>query len=149
MDSKKSCDKCKKNTEKLKKCGACKKVEYCSRECQKSDWENHKKICSFSPKNKISAKISQREKIIDKFVKEEKIKKFNFKIEAMRKSKKLLNDVIDEIEISLEDEDPFMIKVGNAFMRVDQEKALEFSNTKIQYLENRLNHFESKISEIQ
>jgi len=29
----------------LKKCTVCQKTYYCSRECQKSDWKRHKKIC--------------------------------------------------------------------------------------------------------
>ncbi|ETN36305.1 uncharacterized protein HMPREF1541_08582 [Cyphellophora europaea CBS 101466] len=29
----------------LKACGKCKKVMYCGRDCQKSDWANHKKFC--------------------------------------------------------------------------------------------------------
>ena len=30
---------------KIKKCGACKAVQYCSLECQKEDWKKHKKNC--------------------------------------------------------------------------------------------------------
>ncbi|KAK0666788.1 hypothetical protein QBC41DRAFT_366638 [Cercophora samala] len=29
----------------LFKCSKCKKVKYCSRECQKIDWQDHKKVC--------------------------------------------------------------------------------------------------------
>ena len=29
----------------FKKCGQCKCQRYCSRECQKSDWKEHKKVC--------------------------------------------------------------------------------------------------------
>ncbi|KAL6301392.1 hypothetical protein BKA93DRAFT_738905, partial [Sparassis latifolia] len=29
----------------LKRCGACKKTYYCSPECQKEDWKQHKKDC--------------------------------------------------------------------------------------------------------
>lgn len=29
----------------LKKCGTCKDVSYCSRECQKADWKEHKPKC--------------------------------------------------------------------------------------------------------
>lgn len=32
-------------TESAKKCGACKNVSYCSRECQKFDWKEHKAVC--------------------------------------------------------------------------------------------------------
>lgn len=31
---------------KLLRCGRCRKVKYCSTECQKSDWKQHQKICS-------------------------------------------------------------------------------------------------------
>jgi hypothetical protein len=29
----------------LKRCGKCKAIRYCSRECQAADWPNHKKVC--------------------------------------------------------------------------------------------------------
>lgn len=32
-------------TKSLKKCGQCKKVLYCSQECQKKDWPAHKLVC--------------------------------------------------------------------------------------------------------
>lgn len=32
-----------------KKCGACKSVRYCSTECQKLDWADHKKTCRETP----------------------------------------------------------------------------------------------------
>ncbi|MCJ1397232.1 hypothetical protein MMC11_000424 [Xylographa trunciseda] len=30
----------------LQRCGKCRKVQYCSRECQKADWPTHKKACN-------------------------------------------------------------------------------------------------------
>lgn len=30
----------------LMKCGACKSVYYCSRDCQIADWKNHKLVCN-------------------------------------------------------------------------------------------------------
>lgn len=41
------CDGCHKATclDILKKCGNCKDVSYCSRECQKTDWKKHKPRC--------------------------------------------------------------------------------------------------------
>jgi hypothetical protein len=34
-----------KEEKKLKTCSKCKRVAYCSKECQKKDWEDHKKDC--------------------------------------------------------------------------------------------------------
>lgn len=39
------CVKCGKFLEKVKKCSRCKIAFYCSRECQKEDWSEHKKHC--------------------------------------------------------------------------------------------------------
>eukprot|EP00938_MAST-03A_sp_MAST-3A-sp1_P005039 g5039.t1 len=36
------------------KCSACKSVYYCSRECQKSDWKRHKKVCKKATKKKTT-----------------------------------------------------------------------------------------------
>jgi hypothetical protein len=41
----KQCNVCSKITPTLKKCSRCKKVNYCSVECQKEDWKIHKKTC--------------------------------------------------------------------------------------------------------
>ena len=41
----KSCTRCHK-TETLKPCSKCQSVQYCSRECQKADFKNHKKVCA-------------------------------------------------------------------------------------------------------
>jgi len=40
-----SCNVCKKFGLSLPKCSGCKKVYYCSKECQNSDWKTHKEIC--------------------------------------------------------------------------------------------------------
>ena len=36
---------CGKIDKKMRKCGDCKSIYYCSKECQKSDWNNHKHKC--------------------------------------------------------------------------------------------------------
>ena len=45
-----NCDKGKYDGLKLSKCGGCKQVAYCSRECQKADWKNHKSSCNLFQK---------------------------------------------------------------------------------------------------
>eukprot|EP00944_MAST-04C_sp_MAST-4C-sp1_P003272 g3272.t1 len=39
------CAACTKEVSKCKQCARCKSVNYCSKECQRSDWSKHKKIC--------------------------------------------------------------------------------------------------------
>ena len=56
------------------RCGNCKHQRYCSKECQKNDWENHKKVCDFSKKCLSDGKdISQSPESIDAFL------RFNYK----------------------------------------------------------------------
>jgi hypothetical protein len=38
----KTCNSCHKRDKRLSFCGSCKQVYYCSAECQKSDWKQHK-----------------------------------------------------------------------------------------------------------
>ena len=45
LEEKYICNGCKIISLKLKICTGCNKVLYCSRECQKKDWKEHKKIC--------------------------------------------------------------------------------------------------------
>ncbi|EAR99605.1 Serine/Threonine kinase domain protein (macronuclear) [Tetrahymena thermophila SB210] len=41
----KLCQNCKQQDKKVSSCAGCKEVYYCSVECQKADWKNHKKPC--------------------------------------------------------------------------------------------------------
>lgn len=51
-----NCNKCKKGStdeaRKLQLCGGCRTVQYCSRDCQKADWKNHKTFCKHLAKAK-------------------------------------------------------------------------------------------------
>ncbi|KAI1363621.1 putative MYND domain protein [Xylaria arbuscula] len=40
-----TCNGCNKTSSDLKRCAKCATTLYCSRECQKTDWKTHKKIC--------------------------------------------------------------------------------------------------------
>lgn len=47
------CTYCKKRMDKMKRCSACKVIGYCSVECQRGDWPEHKTMCdSFKSFNK-------------------------------------------------------------------------------------------------
>ena len=39
------CRNCLKKNERLLKCGRCHKINYCSKECQKTDWTRHRSKC--------------------------------------------------------------------------------------------------------
>lgn len=39
------CAKCGKEAQVLMRCASCKLVKYCSRECQKQDWAQHRELC--------------------------------------------------------------------------------------------------------
>jgi hypothetical protein len=39
------CNTCGATPPALSKCAACGAVKYCSKECQKKDWKQHKKVC--------------------------------------------------------------------------------------------------------
>lgn len=41
-----ACRVCQKSTDQMKKCGACKVTKYCSAECQKKDWKEHRLVCA-------------------------------------------------------------------------------------------------------
>ena len=51
------CNLCGTNRENLLKCSACKQVRYCNIECQKTDWDDHRKNCR---KVKFVTKLSPR-----------------------------------------------------------------------------------------
>jgi len=55
------CQNCGKDTTKPLRCGICKKVSYCSQECQKSDWPFHKRNCKKPEAPKPKASPAEKE----------------------------------------------------------------------------------------
>lgn len=45
LEVKIKCNNCQSMKDSMKKCGRCKRVYYCSIECQKNNWKDHKKDC--------------------------------------------------------------------------------------------------------
>ena len=43
-------------------CGSCRATAYCSADCQKRDWPQHRKICQAMAAKKISGKKTEGEK---------------------------------------------------------------------------------------
>lgn len=63
-----TCAKCKKDRSTLpnplKKCSRCEGPRYCSQDCQRADWKQHKKNCKPSkPSQQASTSTSQRKKV--------------------------------------------------------------------------------------
>jgi len=73
-EDKPHCHNCMKETDKLLKCGVCKKVSYCSQQCQKGDWSFHKRNCKKpeEPKPKASPEEKQAKKQVKAERKKEK-----------------------------------------------------------------------------
>lgn len=47
------CGKIESNDESFKKCGNCELYRYCSKDCQRKDWPQHKKICKLPPGQEV------------------------------------------------------------------------------------------------
>ena len=52
------CHSCHKPADKLKKCSQCHRVSYCSQDCQRTDWKQHKLLC------KKKAEETEHEKLL-------------------------------------------------------------------------------------
>merc|ERR1719162_1380912 len=55
------CHNCMKEIDKPLRCGICKKVSYCSQQCQKSDWSFHKRNCKKPEAPKPKASTEEKE----------------------------------------------------------------------------------------
>ena len=56
------------NNTHLKKCAACKRVAYCSKECQKKHWPVHKTVCKSAPMESCSKKTKKAVSLSSSFV---------------------------------------------------------------------------------
>ena len=56
-----SCSCCGSQSSELKKCSSCGQVQYCSRECQRKHWKEHKPNCSYKTKE-ATTPLREREK---------------------------------------------------------------------------------------
>ncbi len=56
------CGKCQKQA--FKRCSKCKSIWYCSKECQVSDWPNHKVVCNKKAKQLKEAEETRKKEVV-------------------------------------------------------------------------------------
>ena len=54
-----TCRKCGKTYSDLKRCGGCKSLHYCSRQCATGDWKRHKPHCNKRPKADFIVQVDE------------------------------------------------------------------------------------------
>lgn len=144
------CAKCAKPASedvKLKVCGGCGEVGYCSKECQTSDWKTHKKFCKKKHKagetaGETSHLRSQNaadipvlwedQKNINSFGRlNHRMNELHDEAEAQKTKIAGLKDANDEIECLLDD-DACRIKVGEMYVDVTNDEATEFAEARME-----------------
>lgn len=108
----------------LKKCGKCKIVRYCSPECQKAHWKEHKLVCEpytneeADAKKKTDTMIAQ---VMDRMVTPDNIKTI---IEDVKKFKRNTGLPVDKIEVLIimeQQEEGKDVKFN--FVKIDENRA--------------------------
>ena len=52
----------------LKKCGGCKETRYCSEDCQRGHWPEHKKFCKISKNFRLLVEISNTDSVLNSYI---------------------------------------------------------------------------------
>lgn len=107
------CGRCNKDCN--NRCNRCLKIFYCSRKCQKQDWENHKKNCNVTMSQGVCVLNQNSEKII--------------KWDEIEKSIKEIVKIMDKDPIKRETLK--MILFSNMITYMRQNKVLDFSDIEI------------------
>lgn len=87
----------------LKKCSACKNTYYCSTECQRKAWSEHKKSCGVN-----SDKKRKKDDFVQKFISKRNNELLEVKIKSLKEEILLLEDARQEIDVCMEDEASFL-----------------------------------------
>jgi hypothetical protein len=115
----------------MKTCSRCKNIQYCSKECQKNDWVNHRKICK---KVKVT-KMSKEPKVYTGR-------------ELMQETKKVLNSkkihlithdmwkLIQEVYKILPT-DPLIVQLTSVVKEFMLRKGLKSDDTNVRLITNR------------
>jgi len=147
-------------------CGGCGEVGYCSKECQTTDWKDHKKVCKKKHKPKPKARNEEESHLRSEASDEvpvvwedqqrlntfgranNRLREYNDKLEELKTQLAGLDDANGDIECLLDD-DACRIQVGDLFVDVSNDDAAEYATKKADKIKAEMADIEVEVKKIQ